>query len=478
MKVMNQMNPKANILAVVFCLFCVLHPTDRLEASWTFAVVGDSQGYNGGINTVILSELVDEFVDHRVDCLLFCGDLVTNEYFSRLERELIGWRRLMTPVYKAGIQVYPCRGNHEDWGSVEAWQSIFHDLPANGPPGEKHMTYAVRHKNALFIALDQFVNIHRVNQHWLDAQLARNDAPFVFVYGHEPAFQLYHWDCLDDYPAQRDRFWRSIQRAGGRTYFCGHDHFFHHTQLDDGDGQPDNDVHQYVIGTGGAHFYYFMLPYLGDNGPYIPILQHYERKFGYLLVEVNDLRVDLTRMNRRTNDILTRGIYEPNETWGYAAQPLILRSPNGGESVLPGSEMNITWKTVEGVGVENVRIEYSMNHGRHWDVINVVPNTGAYGWQAPSLLSNQCLIRISDVNNAQLRDVSYMPFAVSYPGDFELDVDVDFHDFAIMANHWKTPRGRPSHQPEPIDSKKFDFLHPLFSYRDLAVLSRKWLVEH
>ena len=58
----------------IFCIFSLLIvfcPTDFVQASWKFAVVGDSQGYDNGINSIILSELTSEFIDHSVDCVLF-----------------------------------------------------------------------------------------------------------------------------------------------------------------------------------------------------------------------------------------------------------------------------------------------------------------------------------------------------------------------------------------------------------------------
>ena len=155
----------------------------------------------------------------------------------------------MKPVYDAGIPVYVCRGNHElgdVWSTYPdpgakpdpndnfmlRWVNVFGNdlypkqkLPANGPVGERYMTYSVDHKNALIVVLDQYDGAshnfaHKVNQAWFDEQLAANTKPHVFVTGHEAAFRTLHTDCLDYYPARRDAFWKSIKRAGGRTYMC------------------------------------------------------------------------------------------------------------------------------------------------------------------------------------------------------------------------------------------------------------------
>jgi hypothetical protein len=160
-----------------------------------------------------------------------------------------------------------------------------------------------------------------VDQVWVDSQLRANRQPHVFVFGHEPAFKMLHPDCLDDHPAQRDAFWRSLQAAGGRTYFCGHDHFYDHARVDDGDDNPDNDVHQITAATTGAPHYSWTPPYDGNNGDFNVIQVYHAARWGYVVVEVNDLDVTLTWMERQGEDSVLPGVYEPAEVWRYRAAP-------------------------------------------------------------------------------------------------------------------------------------------------------------
>lgn len=459
----------AFIVAVVVCA------SASAQTSWKFIAVGDSQGFDNGVNTTILSELASEFIRQDVDCVLFCGDQVwrmgaTDEQF---ESELRNWRATMQPVYDANIAVYPCRGNHENWGSAAVWQNVFDDLPANGPAGEKHMTYSVTYKNAMFVAIDEFVTPYRINQTWLDSQLAANSQPLVFVFGHMPAFRAYHYDCLDDYPDNRDAFWDSISRAGGRTYFCGHDHFFDHAHVDDGDGDPDNDVHQYISGTGGAPFYPFYPPYSGLNSHYTLEQLLHIQAFGYILAEVNDLDVNLTWMKRDTVDVLTEGTYEPNETWGFSVSPLILLSPNDGQSIRPGSSYEIRWRTYETATIEKVRLEYSVDNGVQWNHIDTVSNTGSYNWAVPAFYSNQCVVRISDVNDPAVSDVSFKAFQTPRPSDFNSDGQVDGGDFAALAGSWKSTLGQSDYD------SLYDISDPsdgVIDSRDLAAFVQQWLM--
>lgn len=290
---------------------------------WKFIVTGDSRSRGGdsGVNIAILSELAEEIVNKRVDFVLVSGDLV-NGYVDQiaLESQLDTWRRIMQPVYDAGIGVYVVRGNHDvgDPAGVIAWNNIFKDefaLPDNGPVGEENLTYSVTHKNAFIVALDQYVRPQQVNQAWLDTQLASNIEPHIFVFGHEPAFKALHEDCLDDYVAERDAFWASIENAGGRTYFCGHDHFYNHARVDD-DGDPSNDIHQYIVGTAGAPLYDWLVNYDGNNSNYTVEKSYYAKKYGYVLLEISDHDVTLTWMERTGP-----GRYKAAEKWDYTATP-------------------------------------------------------------------------------------------------------------------------------------------------------------
>jgi hypothetical protein len=168
------------------------------------------------------------------------------------------------------------------------------------------VTYSFTEENVFVAVLDQYADPQRVNQAWLDAQLAANTQPHVFFLGHEPAFKLHHADCLDDHPSDRDAFWESIEAEGGRTYFAGHDHFYDHTRLNDGDGNLDDDIHQFVVGTAGAPLRDWEINYDGENSYWVPQSVLHEKEYGYVVVEIDGLDVTLTWKHRTAP-----GVYEP-----------------------------------------------------------------------------------------------------------------------------------------------------------------------
>ena len=440
--------------------------------NWRFVVVGDSRGGSvTGVNEPVLSELVHDILQRDVDFVLFPGDLVFGGGVScgEFEKQLWTWIRVMQPLYDAGINVYACRGNHEigdmwytpldqppdpndNYG--RRWLNVFgsdenplYRLPDNGPDGEKHMSYSVVHRNVLIVSLDQYGGtnyhpLHYVNQDWLSSVLDSNVKPHVFAFGHEEAFRTLHYDCLDAHPDRRDALWLSLKATGGRTYFCCHDHYYDHARIDDGDGNPGNDLHQFIVATGGAPFYTWAPPYDGNNGDFVPEQVYHAQSYGYLLVNVDDLEVTLAWMERRSMNPVAPGFYDARDLWKYRVSPnIVVLRPRAGERVPAEQSYTIRWKTIEGAQAQRVRIEYSLDNGRGWTAVGETDNTGAYVWSAPAANSSSCLVRIAGVGNARLDDTTDGTFSiskcpVSYPADLNGDCRVDAADLAILAGQW------------------------------------------
>jgi len=268
---------------------------------WKFVVFGDtrsaSTGDNKGVYVSILGELANRTVAEGAKFVLVPGDLVYQGSFSGAFSQ---WKTTMAPVYNASIGVYPIMGNHDTSGAA-AWNTAFGaDIPDNGPTGETNRTYSFSYNNAFVVGLDNYVTSHRVNQTWLDAQFAANTKPHVFVFGHEPAFKANHTDCLDDYPTNRNAFWASIAAEGGRSYFAGHDHLYAHARIGDGDGDPNDDVHQFIVGPNTIpSAYHTSLNYDGVNSPYSPV--DVAKEFstpGYMVVTVDGDNVTMEWKHR------------------------------------------------------------------------------------------------------------------------------------------------------------------------------------
>jgi hypothetical protein len=97
-----------------------------------------------------------------------------------------------------------------------------------------------------------------------------------------------------------------------------------------------------------------------------------------------------------------------------ASSPILnVVSPNGGEHLNAGSTHGITWTSTG--GIENVKIEYSINNGNDWiGVIESTVNTGNYDWTVPDTVSDICLVRISESGN-DTSDTGNTVFSIDAP---------------------------------------------------------------
>ncbi len=292
--------------------------------AWRFAFVGDTHVPL----TTVPAEIAVAASNDDARFLVIAGDVTESGAAcspSTFATQLTTWRNAMAPLSSRGIPVYVIRGNHEDDvpNGLSEWTNFFsgpYSMPINGPAGEQDLTYStsLTYSNALLVGLDDYVILHQVNQAWLNQQLATNRLPHLFVFGHEPAFKAFHTDCLGSAPVERNTFWSSLTSAGAKVYLCGHDHFFNVARIDDGDGNPANDLYQFIVGTGGStNWPPQPYSYNGTNTPYHPVnLWNLTETYGYLLVEingsgVNDLGVTMT-WKQRTYDTNTASyIYVP-----------------------------------------------------------------------------------------------------------------------------------------------------------------------
>ena len=84
---------------------------------------------------------------------------------------------------------------------------------------------------------------------------------------------------------------------------------------------------------------------------------------------------------------------------------VLVNQPNGGESLIPDDTYIIQWESTD---VNNVKIEYSTNGGLDW--INIIDSiaagTGTYNWTVPNTPSENCIIRISCIDNLYVNDKS------------------------------------------------------------------------
>jgi hypothetical protein len=125
----------------------------------------------------------------------------------------------------------------------------------------------------------------------------------------------------------------------------------------------------------------------------------------------------------------------------YTGSDFALLEPNGSELLFGGTTYTIRWKG--GGDINKILIEYCTNNGLTWSAVNPpnAGNAGTYDWSVPPVDSNQCLVRISDVDDPSMSDMSDKPFTIFkcrrlIIGDLNKDCYVDFKDLVIFAAAW------------------------------------------
>jgi hypothetical protein len=295
---------------------------------WKFLIYGDTRGPDSSneVNTQILAELASETTNQRPAFVLVPGDLTDDGAASAC----VTWSNVMAPVYQAGIGVFPVMGNHDYVIDPTAYDAFFGPmLPTNGPAGEIPRTYALMHSNVLVLALDEYINPYQVNTNWIKVVLATNPCLHVIAMGHVPAFKVLHPECLEVVPEARDTFWNLLSNFACRVYFCGHDHFYDHARLDDGDGDPSNDIHQYIVGTGGAPLY-DDAAYDDNNGAWTPMRVSHEKQYGYVVVEIDGPKATFTWYHR----VDTSAYAATDDVFSYSLAPVIVPALSSGALTL------------------------------------------------------------------------------------------------------------------------------------------------
>jgi len=93
---------------------------------------------------------------------------------------------------------------------------------------------------------------------------------------------------------------------------------------------------------------------------------------------------------------------------------ILLINPNGGEVWPPAAQKQITWSALGYELGHSMKIEYSPDAGQNYRAITkAVDNAGVYLWTIPDLASESVLVRISDVLDSEIFDISDEVFSIS-----------------------------------------------------------------
>ena len=119
----------------------------------------------------------------------------------------------------------------------------------------------------------------------------------------------------------------------------------------------------------------------------------------------------------------------------FHVSPLSLVGPDGGEFLESDSRATIAWSDSrsgpECVG--NYLLEYSSDDGQTWNSIGPGPvsNACSYEWFVPTIESHECLVRVTDADDATVSDTSSNLFST---GACACYGDIDHDDWISPAD--------------------------------------------
>ena len=134
-----------------------------------------------------------------------------------------------------------------------------------------------------------------------------------------------------------------------------------------------------------------------------------ENQGGFIYIAGRPYRFNNTAMYQDYNYIINNWLNYSN---------LTVQAPNGGEIWIVGQTEEITWAEVN---VYDVKIELSEDNGSSWStIVETTPNTGTYSWVVESTdSSTQCLIKITNVDDVLVYDISDAVFIIDIPTGVE-----------------------------------------------------------
>jgi Peptidase C10 family/Carbohydrate family 9 binding domain-like/Concanavalin A-like lectin/glucanases superfamily/Secretion system C-terminal sorting domain len=191
------------------------------------------------------------------------------------------------------------------------------------------------------------------------------------------------------------------------------------------------------------------IEYTIDNGQnWIEIINSISAASGTYNWTVPDVSSNECKI--KLKDLSDVNVYDKsNDVFSISLYGLELISPNGGEFLIAGGSKDITW---ESTPVSNIKIECSINNGSNWtEIIGTTPTSSEkYSWTVPNETSSQCLIKITDVSNATVFDVSESNFEIGEPNNaggpyvsdentvlllhFDNNIDESSHNYTLSSH--------------------------------------------
>ncbi len=404
------------LFIVFMCIFGLWFPA-QAGAQWRFGIMADTQsgGAAGvslnGVSVRLMGPVVDRMVNvHQVDMMMHVGDLTDKGGSTEFDQ----WLTTAAPLYDAGIDVFPIRGNHDDgseeetqiadplYGDVDIaltdiWDSKFPYLDPGSSeynpivqrgPGA---SYIFDYNNVRFVAIDLYGAAPSALMNWiLSIEIGDNDHMFVFA--HEPLFGRAREGVLDA-TAYRMILIEGMAANGAEAYFSGHDHQYSRSAAI----KDENFLLQHLI-TGSNAEKYYRFEYEINTGDEVGFKQINDQ-VGYTIVTVDGSFVTIEHYSSAHPDP-----QDPNEVWTpeWTIVDRTVYSTNGSQYAVQanGSYAQLGSEIQEGDGFAGTQAVILEGTNTTYEEVTTDPDEGitpvtsqmgnlvSFGWQTAGAIED------------------------------------------------------------------------------------------
>lgn len=271
-----------------------------------FVIWGDSKGKENGINKKVLNSIMSRIskLDPKPDCMIMLGDTVAGSNDEEILIKQLFDLKDIIDKYTPHIKLIPVIGNHEvninpnDDIYEKILSQFYYNLNPDGflENYNKSVYYKDFNDTRIIILNSHHPNeIHKISSAQLDwvqntacSDCDKNKLLFV----HSPAYptgaHLGH--CLDLYPEDRNRFWKTVENCKIDTVFCGHEHNYSRRRIKN--SNDDSYIYQIITGGAGEKL---RNKYKSTNGVIVPP----NAIFHFLIADTADKEINIQAITYR-----------------------------------------------------------------------------------------------------------------------------------------------------------------------------------
>jgi 3',5'-cyclic AMP phosphodiesterase CpdA len=337
-----------------------LNYVNEPKTSLNFYVLGDSQGYNGGLTQVIASANA-----HQPDFIFHCGDLTP---FGQENQ----YNAVLTTLESSTVPFYATVGNHDiRLGGNVRYEEAFGPSTYSFNLGPAH--FSVVNTSSGTIPQEELA--------WLEEDLSQSQSEWKVVFTHIPPFDPREGEnhsMVDEVAA--NQLMNLLQTSEVDAFFAGHIHMFNLTTLDG--------VLYAISGGAGASlyadeesggFYHYLNVTINQEGLFVePILLNPPTPDRVsLTIQSKDASVTLSIQDLENLDFLEQFTSFQNQFDNW-----------GGQGVYQGVKISTLLELLDGIN-ENQTLRVTATDGFSQDFAysNVYPNASWYDLQGDMVLA-------------------------------------------------------------------------------------------